>query len=276
MVAVDQHYGRADLSASILAALQASGKNIDALIRNDLNNFDEFHFGSIVETRHLAQAADLSAGMHVAGMRVLDIGSGLGGPARTLAAEFGCTITGLDLTEEFVHSARELTLRTGLAGQVDFQQGDALDMPFPDSSFDVIWMQFAGMNIEDKSRLYQQFRRVLKDGGRFALHEVMAGSVSKLHYPVFWANDASLSFLRPPQEIRALLHAQGFGEVVWEDRTEQSLAWLVAERSQNRPPDPINPTLYIDNLQGKAANVIRNLEEKRMVVVLAVFELTKA
>ncbi len=271
--AINLHYGHGDLSATILATLQKAGKNIDRLTRDDLRAFDEFHFGGIEETRSLARLACLKEGISI-----VDVGSGLGGPARTLAAEFGCHVTGLDLTEEFCHAAEMLTERTGLNGQVTFQWGNALEMPFADSIFDVAWTQFAGMNIEDKPQFYSECRRVLKDGGRLAFHEVMAGTVNNLHYPAFWANDASLSFLRRPEEIHKLLTESGFKQVEWQDVTEHTAQLFdsLLERARQNDPLPLDlSTFVVDNLPQKAANALRNMKEQRMVVVMAVFDLEK-
>jgi sarcosine/dimethylglycine N-methyltransferase len=270
---VNQHYGQPYLKAKVLAALQNAGKNVDALTRDDLKTFDEFHFGGIAETRNLAELAALKPDTHV-----LDIGSGLGGPARTLAAEFGCRVTGLDLTDEFCQVAGMLTERVGLADCITFRQGNALDMPFDDSTFDVAWTQFAGMNIEDKARLYSEVRRVLKNGGLLAFHEVMAGSIPDLHYPVFWANDASLNYLKSPQEIWQLLTERNFEEVAWKDLTEHSAAWFrtFLGRPQQSGPAPLGSDIFIpDSVPQKAANVLRNLEENRIAVAQAVFKLSK-
>jgi ubiquinone/menaquinone biosynthesis C-methylase UbiE len=158
--AINQHYGQAELSTKILTALRAAGKDLEALTRDDLGSFDELHDGGREGARELARLAGLRPGMHV-----LDIGSGLGGPARTLAAEYGCQVTGLDLAEEFCQAAEMLTTRVGLSDRVTFRQRDALHLPFAPGSFDVVWTQYALMNIADKARLVQEAHRVLRPGG---------------------------------------------------------------------------------------------------------------
>jgi ubiquinone/menaquinone biosynthesis C-methylase UbiE len=121
---INKHYGQSVLSVKILTALREAGKDIDALTREDLSSFDEYHGGGLAATRELAQIAELHEGL-----QVLDVGSGIGGPARTLAAEFGCRVTGLDLTEEFCRTAVVLTNLLHLSDLVTFRQGNALDMP---------------------------------------------------------------------------------------------------------------------------------------------------
>lgn len=156
---INRHYGGTDISARILAALQEAGRDVNALTRDDLAAIDEFHSGGREATRRLAQLTGLSKGMHV-----LDVGSGVGGPARTLAAEFGCKVTGLDLTEEFCRAATMLTERLGLGDRVTFRYGNALDMPFDNGIFDVVWTQNTLMNIENKRRLFKEVYRVLRRG----------------------------------------------------------------------------------------------------------------
>ena len=209
-------WGRDGLGRAILDALAASGKDLDALTIDDLAPMDHFHGGGKPSTVRLAQLTGLTPGT-----RVLDVGGGLGGPARTLAVEFGCHVTVVDLTESYVAAARELTTRLGLTGQVTHQVGNALDLPFNDGQFDVVWTQNSGMNIADKESLYAGFHRVLKSGGVLALGEPMAGPVQPVVFPLMWAVDARTSFLRTPWEMRALIEATGFEMRAWNDVTPQ-------------------------------------------------------
>ena len=133
---IDDHYGQYDLCNKILEALKTAGKDIDALTKEDLHSFDQFHSGGLTGTKELASLAGISAGM-----KVLDVGSGIGGPARILGGDYGCDVTGIDLTQEFCLAAEMLTARVGLDEKVRFHCGSALDMPFEDGSFDLVWMQ---------------------------------------------------------------------------------------------------------------------------------------
>jgi len=209
-------------------------------------------------------------------MRVLDIGSGLGGPARTIASELGCRVTGLELTDEFYRAATLLTARTGLGNQVTFVHGNALDMPFPDGSFDAVWTEQFAMHIEDKGSLFAQIHRVLAPAGRFAFREFFAGPVQPIHYPVFWAKDPSISFLQPPTEIRALLQDTGFREILWENITP---GIQVALQQQAAAPGGDHggvlsggQLVFGADFPTMRANQQRNLEEGRILTVLGVFE----
>lgn len=265
------HYARPGLGAAILAGLRAAGKDPDAPAPDDLAPVDQFHIRGKDATLELARLAGLAAGMEV-----LDVGGGLGGPARTLAHAVGCRVTVLDLTEEYCRVGEELTRRTGLGGAVSFCHGDALAMPFADARFDAVWTQHSSMNVDDKERLYAAIRRVLRPGGRLALHEIMAGAGGPLHFPVPWAREPAWSFLRPAEAIRALLRDLGFRELTWLDVTAPSLDWFRRRVAATQAAVSL-PRLGLHLLLGEdfAAmfeNQVRNLAEGRIVVVEAVFE----
>ncbi len=266
---VEQHYGQTDLIAGISAALTAAGKHLDALTIDDIAPIDQFHTRGKVATLELAQRAGVRAGM-----QVLDVGGGLGGPARMVAAQFGAQITVLDLTEAFVHAGTWLTRKVGLSDRVTFRHGSALDMPFADTSFDLVWTQHASMNIADKKRLYAEIYRVLRPGGRFALHDIMAGTVQPAHFPVPWARDPATSHLGVPEEIRALIKATGFREIEWVDETQIALSWF-----QQRAAAPASSTAApgLNLLLGAEfapmmQNQVRNLNEGRIKVFQGVFD----
>jgi ubiquinone/menaquinone biosynthesis C-methylase UbiE len=265
---VQRHYGRGDLLETILEALRGAGKDPDHLQPEELAPLDEFHVRGREATLELAR--QLALGPET---RVLDVGSGIGGPSRALAAEYGCRVTGVDLTEEFCRVATELAERTGLAERVSYRQGDALAMPFADGSFDVVWTQHAAMNIADKPALYAEIRRVLKPGGLLALYDIMAGAGGPVLFPVPWASQPSLSFLIPPDAVRRLLEETGFAVVSWRDTTEAAREFIrsLAARLQSGPP----PLLGLHVLFGPqfpviAANLRRNIQEDRIAVIEAV------
>src|SRR5947208_15525883 len=210
------YWGRPDLERTILDALAAGGKDIDRLTIDDLAPADQFHSGGKSSTVRLARLAGLKPGT-----RVLDVGGGLGGPARTLAGQFGCRVTVVDLTEAYVRTGAALTARLGLADGVTHRVGDALALDVGAEPFDVLWTQNSGMNIADKARLYAGFARVLRAGGLLVIQEPMAGPVQPVVFPVMWARDARASFLRAPDAMRALIEAAGFRARAWEDVTDE-------------------------------------------------------
>jgi SAM-dependent methyltransferase len=267
--AVNRHYGRENLAQTILDGLRAAGKDPDHLHYTDLAPIDQFHSRGRDATHELARLANLQPAQ-----AVLDVGGGLGGPARVLAAEYGCHVTVLDLTEEFCRVGEMLTARTGLSSGVAFQAGSALDIPFPASSFDVAWTQHSSMNIEEKERLYSEIHRVLRPGGLLALHEIMAGDEQPIHFPVPWATTPDISFLRPAAPMRALIAASGFRELSWTDVSAPSLEWYNQRRQilTSSPPPLGTHRLLSDAARTAFANQTRNLEEGRTVIVMATFE----
>jgi ubiquinone/menaquinone biosynthesis C-methylase UbiE len=262
---VNEQYGRAGLPARLLEALRAAGEDPDSVTPNDLAPLDQFHVRGREATLELARLAGVTPQT-----RVLDVGGGLGGPARTLADELGCTVEVLDLTEEYCHAGEMLTALTGLEDRVSFRHGDALRMPYPDTAFDLVWTQHSSMNVAEKGPLYREIRRVTRAGGRLALHEIFAGPVSPIHFPVPWAHDPKISFLIQPSATRALIEDAGFKEKTWTCDTARALEWL-----ENQPPtrSPLNLGLLLGDEAGEMSrNLARNLRERRISVFQSVFE----
>ena len=268
--AVEDHYTRSSLGDTILSALREAGKDLEHLTPDDLAPVDEFHSGQRNATVRLAQLARVSGAEDV-----LDVGCGIGGPSRFLAKAFGCRVTGLDLTAEFVEVANMLAHRTGLAGKVTYRQGDALDLPFPDASFDLVWSQNAAMNIADRDRLYAEMRRVLRPAGRLAIQDVAAGPGGEPYYPTPWASDKSISFLFAPEVTREKLERAGFRVVAWHDPTpeslEQALARAKALETGSLPPLGLH-ILIGPNFPTVSRNMVRNLEEARIRLINVVLE----
>lgn len=266
--AIQTHYTRADLGDVILAALEKAGKDVNRLTPEDLAPIDQFHIRGRTATLELARAAGLDAAKHV-----LDVGSGVGGTSRCLAKEFGCRVTGIDLTEEYCRAAAMLSARIGLAHLVDFRQGDATELPFDDQTFDVVWTEHVAMNIPDKTRLYKEMHRVLKPGGTLAIYDVLAGPSGPVLFPVPWARTPDTSFLVQPNELRKLLAEAGFTVTDWSDTTEAARAWFVslAEKIGKEGFPPLGfHVLMGANFQAMAQNQGRNLQEGRIALAQVV------
>jgi SAM-dependent methyltransferase len=260
---VTDHYTPDDLPDAFRRVLRGWGKEDRPLTPDDLAPIDQFHVGGQAATVALARLAGVTAAD-----RVLDVGGGFGGPARSISQAAGCAVTVLDLTAAYCAVGESLTARCGLAGRVGFTHGDALAAPFPDASFDLAWTQHSSMNIADKRGLYAEIARLLRPGGRLALYEIMAGPAQQPpHYPVPWARDPSISFLRPPAAIRALLTDLGVREISWEDLTPTIAATPAPPAAA--PPPGLHLVLGDDFLE-RGRNMLRNLIEGRTSLIRAV------
>jgi sarcosine/dimethylglycine N-methyltransferase len=260
------HYGAIGLTNRLKTALTALGPEDQRLTPQQLAALDQFHTRGLAATAELAKLAAITADM-----AVLDVGSGVGGPARFLAATYGCRVTGIDLSESFVDAARYLTQRTGQTGQVSFQTGSALTLPFEDGHFDVTLLQHVAMNISDRTRLYREIRRVLKSGGKFATFDVVL-STGEPHYPLPWARTPATSFLLTAPATREVIEAAGLCALAWQDDTEAAKAWFAQLRESGPPPSPNLGTVMGPDAAQLAANLGRNLAEGRLGILTAVFE----
>jgi ubiquinone/menaquinone biosynthesis C-methylase UbiE len=266
---VDATYGSIRLADRLLESLQEVGYDLGRLSAADLITFDELHVMGRQATLELGRLAGLTDAM-----RVLDIGCGLGGSARTLAAESGCRVTGIDLSAEFVNAAHLLSERVGLAEQVGFLNGDALNLPFEENRFDAAFMVHVSMNIADKKGLFAEAGRVLTPGGKLVLWEIFETAESDLAYPVPWAEDESFSFLISMTEMVALIEAAGFSPLHVDDATAEAAEWVRARLApkQGRPPRLPRPDLdlVLGNFRQKRANLSKNLLRGAVGVLRAV------
>jgi ubiquinone/menaquinone biosynthesis C-methylase UbiE len=224
---VAAHYGRSGLEEALLTALVKAGKDVDRLAAADLRPIDEFHLGGFAATIGFAEALAFPAGA-----RILDIGAGIGGPARYLAENQGVTVAGVDLTEEYVALGNALTRRVGLAGRVELTTANALALPFAAATFDGATMIHVGMNIADKARLFAEARRVLRPGARFGVYDAMRAGTGDLPFPLPWARTPATSFVEPPETYRRLLAAAGFDIVSERERTGEIVEILRRERER--------------------------------------------
>ena len=263
MAGVEAHYSVRDIESRILAAIRAAGLNPEQrLAPEDLGALDHFHTGGLHASRELQELAQI--GPHG---RVLDIGAGLAGPARLLASELGCRVDCLELSPDFCAGAALLNRLTGLDDRIAVHQGSALDLPFPDDVFDVVWMQNVGMNIADKRRLYGEIRRVLKPGGRYAFQEMAAGTTATSYFPLPWATDPADSCLISGAAMRAMLEECGFATEQFEDTSDTHLS----RTSVDTAPSALTLGVYVDNLAEKAGNARRSLQEGQVRLVRGVF-----
>ena len=263
---VRDHYRASGLVERLKTALAAFGPDEQRLAPQQLASLDQFHTRGLEATVELAKLAGIAADMSV-----LDVGSGVGGPARFLAATYGCRVTGVDLSEAFVEAARYLTQRTGQSERVSFENASALALPFDDGHFDVALLQHVAMNISDRARLYQEIQRVLRPGGKFALYDVVLKGGDP-HYPVPWARTPATSFLLTAAATGEAVEAAGFRKLAWQDDSEAAKVWIAQRRAAAPPPSPNLGVVMGPDFAQLAANLGRNLMEGRLGILAAVFE----
>src|SRR5262252_4215778 len=202
---VQAHWTRPGVLARIDAALAELGQDPQILTPDILATVEHLHSGGSATTREQAKRIAVTEDS-----RILDVGCGIGGPARYLAHTYGCRVDGIDLTSELIETGRVLTKRCKLVDRVKLRLGNALDLPYSDQTFDVVWCQNVSMNIADKAGLLAGVYRVLKPGGLFTATEYSVGSGGDLIFPVPWAYDDSISFLDREDVMRAQYQTTGF------------------------------------------------------------------
>ncbi len=259
---ISNHYGQPGLTQRLLDIVTAAGKSIENLRPDDLKSLDEFHLRGRLATMELALLAGLDKSKHV-----LDIGSGIGGPSRFLALNYGCRVTGIDLTEEYCRLAESLAGKFGLSEHLKYHHGSALEMPFADESFDVIWTQHVAMNISEKEKFYRESTRCLKPGGLFVIYDILAGNNQPIHFPVPWAKRQEMSFLATCAEMKTYLESTGMKILSLQDKTKEGIEWIrsMKEKSEKESPQILGIHLLLgDDFKIMMENLFRNLLESRV------------
>lgn len=260
---IEAHYFRSQLFEEILERLKASGIAPGQIGRKDISAVDEFHVRGAQVSKELAELAEIR------NSRVLDIGCGIGGPARMLADEYGCEVTGIDLSEEFVRTATRLSELVGLGGKTHFVQGDATSLPFSDQSFDVVWTQHVQMNIEDKMKFYAEIRRVLASDGVFLYYDIFKNGDGEINYPVPWANNPEISFLFDTQEFESIIETLGFSKMASQDQTDSGIIFfenLLGKIRESGPPNIGLNLLMGDSTKTKLTHLLQGLKEGKLVL----------
>ena len=263
--AINEHYGVSGILNSILDGLESSGKDLHRLELNDLAPIDEFHTRGKESTIEIANLAKLQP-HH----KVLDVGCGLGGSARYIANEYGCSVDGIDLTDEYIDVANKLTEFVNLTDKVSFKQASALEIPFPSENYDIVWTEHTQMNIAEKEKFYGELSRVLKPKGRLVFHDIFFGTNPTPYYPTPWAEYDSLSSLCTQEEAKNAIQKSNLIVNEWKDKSEQSLEFFKETVKKIEKSGP--PPLGFHLLMGKTAktkllNQVRNLEESRVSIV---------
>ena len=259
------YYSPNNLYNKIIQGLNEIGKDLSKLTLDDLQPVDEFHIRGDIATKELIELSGFSPDMHI-----LDVGCGVGGSTRRLSHQSGCSVTGIDLSDEYIDAAERLTQLLDMQDRVKFHAASALELPFDDNTFDGTWSIQMSMNIEDKTGWLKEVYRVLKPGGRAVLYEVCGNKNTPVYFPVPWAQDSSMSFLVPPESFRYVITSAGFEIEVWNDKTD--LAQKAFAHATEPIGEPDLPELGVHLLVGsdirtKAYNLHRNLDDERVSLI---------
>ena len=240
---VENHYLVNNLYDNILEKLKSIGVGVNKVKRTDLSRVDEFHVRGLEVSKELAQNIISN------NLKVLDVGCGLGGPARMLADEKNCMVTGLDLSQEFIDTAKALSKLVNLDSKTTFLKGDALDLPFENNSFDVVWTQHVQMNILKKKKFYSEIFRVLKTGGKFLYYDIFKSSDNDINYPMPWASREDLSHLINITELEIIFNSLGFNSFSKKNQTNAGLNSIKQMLSNIKEFGP--PKMGLNVLMGK-------------------------
>lgn len=258
--AIRRHYGADGLAERLLAEIEDAARDIGPAL-------DQFHVGGAKATLRLAARIELPKGT-----RILDVGSGLGGPARLLAEDRGWDVTGIDLSADFARIATALSARMGRSGQTRFCAGDALHLPFADGAFEAVWTEHVAMNIAARAALYLELARVVRPGGILAIYDIVAGSnPAPLAYPVPWARAEGQSHMVRAEPLKAIITAAGWTVESWIDETEFARDWLNDARAPRAPAGPTLRHVMGEDFPAMIANLRDNFADNRLGAVQAVF-----
>lgn len=258
---IAEHWGSGDVYSLIVSALEKMSKPLQNLTIDDLAPVDHFHARGLPATVELADQLPIKAGQHI-----LDIGCGLGGPARYIAKRFQCQVSGLDITEPFVEAANKLTTLLRMEPTVKIELGDGQHLPYSDSHFDGAYTQHVTMNVADRPKFFAEAYRVLKPGAFFALTEHGLGPKGEPYHPVPWTADGSGAYLLAPSETRSLLEKTGFEDIVVEDTGAKYAAGyrMAIEKAEKGALPPLGVHILMgETALQKTRNTLRNIEEGR-------------
>lgn len=265
-------YTRENIYETIVKRLHEQGVEKNKITREHISSVDEFHIKGAEVSLEMAKEAELSKEL-----KVLDVGCGIGGPARMIADVFGCSVTGVDLTNEFIRTASLLSQLVGLSGKTEFMTADATELPFEDNIFDVVWTQHAQMNIEEKEKLYSEIHRVLKREGRFIYYDIFSSEKEDLKFPLPWADDSSISFLIKLNDFGRLMKETGFKELLRKERTSDSIDFFetVFENNKKEGSPKIGLNIFMTEQSSfKLSNLLNNLSENKLKVQSGIYQKT--
>lgn len=254
---IENHYLKEGLYEDIIVRLKELNVDLNDVKRSDIAGADEFHVRGATVSKELADCVDLK------GVSILDVGCGLGGPCRMLADEYNCQVTGIDLSNEYIRTANQLSKLVKLDSKTTFIQGDAARLPFDNNTFDVVWTQHVQMNIPNKKDFYSEISRVLKVGGYFLFYEILRKGEGEINYPMPWASTSDHSFLFKEEQMNNYLKKFGLTKEQSTDQTQAGIEFfnaLVAKLKEFGPPKMGLNVLMGETTKPKLKNLLNHLK----------------
>lgn len=266
---IKNHYLKEELYEDIVNRLKEQDIDLNKVKRSDIAGADEFHVRGATVSKELANSINLK------GASVLDLGCGLGGPCRMLADEYNCQVTGIDLSTEYIRTAKELSKLVNLDSKTTFIQGDATKLPFDDNTFDVVWTQHVQMNIPEKEKFYSEISRVLKVGGHFLYYDILRKEDGEVNYPMPWASTSDYSFLFKEEEMGSFLKQLGLTKEQSTDQTQAGIDFfnaLVAKLKEFGPPKMGLNVLMGETTKPKLMNLLTHLKSGELELKSGVYK----
>ncbi|WP_343485493.1 methyltransferase domain-containing protein [Allomuricauda sp. d1] len=267
---IEKHYLKERLFEDIITRLKEMEVDLDSVTRSDIAGVDEFHVRGAEVSKELAKEADLN------GLEVLDIGCGLGGPCRMLADDYNCNVTGIDLSHEYIRTARALSKLVKLDHKTKFLVGDAANLPFDDGSFDAVWTQHAQMNIPEKKKFYSEIKRVLRHRGLFLYYDIFKNNDDIVEYPMPWASSAAHSFLFKTNQMNEILNELGFKQLSTKNQTKAGTAFfeaLVIRLKEFGPPKMGLNVLMGQSTKPKLLNLLGHLKSGALMLESGIYKI---
>ncbi len=270
---ISEYWDKGDTPGRVRTALVKAGLTSDKVSLEEIAPIDHFHARGLPATIDLANRLPIKAGQHI-----LDIGCGVGGPARYMANRFGCKVSGLDITPGFIEAGDELSKLTGMSEEVDLRVGDGVALPYQDQTFDGSYSQHVTMSVANRTGFFAEAYRVIKPGGFFGLSEHGLGSAGDPHYPLPWADRPEICFFVTRSETEQYLAEAGFERIEVVDTGQKyvdAYRELLAGASTEEGPPALGPhVLGGDDMAERAANSTRCIEENRTRTALTAIGLT--
>ena len=266
---IENQYHTPGLYEDILKRLGEQEIELSNVSRGDIAGVDEFHVRGAEVSRELASRIKLDHS------RVLDVGCGIGGPSRMLADEYNCQVTGIDISHEFIRTAKGLSALVGLQDKTDYLWSNALDLPFENGSFDVVWTQHVQMNVRHKLKFYSEIERVLTAQGTFIYYDIFRTESGEVNFPVPWADYASASFLDTTENMEDILERLCFKNLFVKVETDQGALFLkdlFKKLKENGPSKLGLSVLMGSSTKEKLMNILLGLQEEQIVLQSGIYK----